>query len=401
MSIKLKLFVVSLLCCRLFFPVDSISAQKIVPKTGFEMAVKMADSEMVHFPDSWSVDFRPQGSWNYTPGLIAQAMLDVFAVTGNTKYYDYAKSYADKFIDANGNISGYKLDEYNLDRINSGKFLFALFEKTEEPRYEKAIKMLRSQLDTQPRTSEGGFWHKKIYPHQMWLDGLYMAAPFYAQYAVQYKQQSFNDIIDQFTIVHKHTFNPKLKLNYHGWDESREQQWANPETGTSPNFWGRAMGWYAMALVDVLEIMPEDHSRRKELLDILQVVAEGIKKWQDKESGVWYQVLDQGRREGNYLESSVSCMFTCALLKAVRKGYIAKSYKKTAVKGYKGILNKFIIQNSDGTISLTHVCAVAGLGGNPYRNGSYEYYVNEEIRNNDPKGVGPFIFASLEISYMK
>jgi unsaturated rhamnogalacturonyl hydrolase len=380
----------------------SLSAQKTSPEKGLEMAVRMAESEMVHFPESWTVDFRPKGSWNYTPGLIAHAMMEVYARTGNNKLYEYAKSYADKYIREDGSIDGYKLEEYNIDRVNSGKFLFPLFEKTGIARYEKAIHLMRSQLETHPRTSEGGFWHKLIYPHQKWLDGLYMGGPFYAQYAVTYNQpDALNDVIDQFVIVHKHTYNRKARLNYHGWDESREQRWADPVTGLSQHFWGRAMGWYAMALVDVLDFIPADHPRRDEILKILKQVASGIKKHQDKKSGVWYQVLDQGNREGNYLESSASAMLVYTLLKGVRKGYISKSYRNLALKGYDGILANFIKENDNGTISLTDVCAVAGLGGTPYRDGSFEYYISEPRRDNDPKGVGPFIFASLEMSLVK
>jgi unsaturated rhamnogalacturonyl hydrolase len=378
-----------------------VSGREKVSSKGLEMAVRMAESEMVHFPESWTVDFRPQGSWNYTPGLIAHAMMEVYATTGNKKFFEYAKSYADRYIREDGTIEGYKTEEYNVDRINSGKFLFPLYEQTGEARYEKAIHLLRSQLETHPRTSEGGFWHKLVYPNQKWLDGLYMAAPFYARYAVKYNQpEALNDAIDQFLIVHRHTYDPKAKLNYHGWDESREQRWADPETGLSPHFWGRAMGWYAMALVDVLDFIPESHPRRAEILKILQQVATGIVKHQDTKSGLWYQVLDQGKREGNYLESSVSSMFTYTLLKSVRKGYISKKYMKPGLKGYDGILRNFITENENGTISLTDVCSVAGLGGNPYRDGSFEYYISEPRRDNDPKGVGPFIFASLEISYI-
>ncbi len=400
-SIRTLKFNQALLLMLLAFITVSLSAQKTSPQKGLEMAVRMAESEMVHFPESWTVDFRPQGSWNYTPGLIAHAMMEVYAKTGNKKLFEYAKSYADRYIREDGTIEGYKVEEYNVDRINSGKFLFPLFEQTGEVRYEKAIHLLRSQLETHPRTSEGGFWHKLVYPNQKWLDGLYMAAPFYAQYAVVYNQpEALDDVIDQFVIVHRHTYNPEARLNYHGWDESREQRWADPVTGLSQHFWGRAMGWYAMALVDVLDFIPGSHPRRAEILNILHQVAAGIKKHQDKKSGLWYQVLDQGNREGNYLESSVSSMFTYTLLKAVRKGYIKKGYLKTAQKGYGGILSYFIKKNDNGTISLTDVCSVAGLGGNPYRDGSFEYYISEPRRDNDPKGVGPFIFASLEMSYL-
>jgi len=357
---------------------------------------------MKHFPDILGVDFNPRPTWNYTQGLIAQAMLAVHDASGNQAFYDYARSYADKMIDGEGNILNYKTEEYNIDRINSGKFLFDLYEDTGDERYKKAVFLLREQLKTHPRTSEGGFWHKKIYTHQMWLDGLYMGAPFYARFARDFREPDlFNDIIDQFAIVNKHTYDPVSRLNYHGWDESREQKWAHPETGCSPHFWGRAMGWYAMALVDVLDYIPADHPRRGEILVILNQVAAGIKKHQDKTTGLWYQVLDLGGREGNYLEATASSMFSYALLKAVRKGYIPKTYKKRGIRGYQGIVANLIKENSDGTISLTKCCSVAGLGGNPYRDGSFEYYVGEPVRNNDPKGVGPFILASLEMNLIQ
>jgi len=394
-----RFWIISLSFLMVFY---SCHAQpKKSPVNGLEMAVKMANSEIKHFPEPWTVDFNSAPVWNYTQGLIAHAMMKVWKENGDQTFYNYAKTYADKFIDKNGTISQYDLEDYNIDAVNSGKFLFDLYEKTSDERYLKAIKQLREQLKTHPRTSEGGFWHKKRYPHQMWLDGLYMGAPFYAQYAAYFKEPVlFDDVVKQFVLVHKHTYNPTTGLNYHGWDESREQKWADPKTGCSPNYWGRAEGWYAMALVDVLDFLPVEHSGRAKILEILNQVAAGIKKYQDPKTGLWYQVLDQGNREGNYLEATVSSMFTYALLKAVRKGYISNEYKAIAMKAYSGILSNLIKNNSDGTISLTKCCAVAGLGGNPYRDGSYEYYIKELVRDNDPKGVGPFIMASLEHNKM-
>lgn len=376
---------------------QTASNKKTLPD-GLQMAVRMADSEIQLFPEPWAVDFNPRPAWNYTQGLIAYSMIHVWKTNGEEAYYNYAKKYADQLIDSTGMILAYKVENYNIDCLNPGKFLFDLYERTQDERYLKAIEQLRDQLKTHPRTSEGGFWHKKRYPHQMWLDGLYMGAPFYAQYAVHFNQpELFEDIVKQFLLVNQHTYDPKTGLNYHGWDESKEQQWANPETGCSPNFWGRAMGWYAMALVDVLDFIPADHPGRAQILEILNQVAAGIKKYQDAESGVWYQVLDQGNREGNYLEATASSMFVYALLKAVRLDYIDASYREMALKGYDGLLKTFIKENENGTISLTRCCSVAGLGGNPYRDGSFEYYISEPVRDNDPKGVGPFILASLEI----
>jgi unsaturated rhamnogalacturonyl hydrolase len=369
-----------------------------IKNKGAEMAVKMAESEMKQFPEPWTVDFNPKPVWNYTQGLIAQSMLQVWQESKQVEFFNYARKYADELIDASGKISGYKIEEYNIDCMNSGKFLFELYHQTKDERYRKTILFLREQLKSQPRTSEGGFWHKQRYPNQMWLDGLYMGAPFYAQYALVFNEPAlFDDVVNQFKIVHKHTYDPKTGLNYHGWDESRQQKWANPQTGCSPNFWGRAEGWYAMALVDVLDFLPLNHPGRPKIIEILNQVAAGVKKYQDTETGLWYQVLDQGNRDGNYLEATCSSMFTYALLKAVRKNYISKDYKAAALNAYSGILKYLIKNNKDGTISLTKCCSVAGLGGNPYRDGSFEYYIKEPVRDNDPKGVGPFIMASLEM----
>ena len=376
----------------------SANGNKTPKQSGLQMAVRMADSEMKHFPESWTVDYNPKGSWNYTPGLIAFSMIRLWEKTGDVRYYDYAKSYADRYINKEGVIEGYKMADYSTDLVNSGKFLFTLLEKTGEPRFKTAIFKMREQLKKHPRTSEGGFWHKLRYPHQMWLDGLYMEAPFYAQFAAEFNEpEAFDDVINQYRIVHKHTYDPKTGLNYHGWDESREQKWADPVTGCSPHFWGRAMGWYAMSLVDVLDFIPENHAKRDTLIHLLKQVVAGIEKYQDPKTGLWYQVLDQGNREGNYLEASASGMFTYTLLKASRLNYIGKKYKKIAEKAYRGMISQFIRENSNGTISLTNVCSVAGLGGTPYRDGSFGYYVGEPRRDNDPKGVGPFILASIEM----
>jgi unsaturated rhamnogalacturonyl hydrolase len=367
--------------------------------SGLEMAKRMADSEMVHFPKASTVDFNPEGKWSYTPGLVSFAMMELYEVSGDETYYEYAKGYADQFINEEGVITQYKREDFNIDNINSGKFLFDLYEKTGDERYKKAISQLRDQLNNHPRTSEGGFWHKKRYPHQMWLDGLYMGAPFYAEFGKEFDEpEAFDDVVNQFMTVHKHTYDPETGLNYHAWDESREQRWSDPETGRSPHFWGRAMGWYAMALVDVLDYIPESHPGRADVIAILDEVAAGIKNFQHEETGLWYQVLDQGDREGNYLESSVSSMFTYTLLKATRLNYIDQQYRAVGEKAYAGILENFIKENENGTISLTDVCSVAGLGGDPYRDGSFEYYISEPVRDNDPKGVGPFILVSLEMN---
>ena len=374
---KKNIAILLLLSCGLIFsrcnPPKNDNQNKIEEK-GLTMAVRMADSEMEHFPKASTVDFNPEGKWNYTGGLVAMAMMKLWEKTGEEKYYNYAKSYADEFIGENGEIDTYKKSDFNIDKINSGKFLFDLYKNTNDERYKKAIYILRDQLKDHPRTTEGGFWHKKVYPNQMWLDGLYMGSPFYAQFGKTFDDpQAFDDVINQFVTVHKHTYNPQVGLNYHGWDESKSQQWADSVTGCSPNFWGRAMGWYAMALVDALDFIPDNYPGRSQLVDILNEVAAEIKKFQDEKTGLWYQVLDQGAREGNYFEASASSMFVYALAKAARRNYIPQEYNEVAEKGYRGDLDYFIKENEDGTISLTKVCAVAGLGGDPYRSGTFDY----------------------------
>jgi unsaturated rhamnogalacturonyl hydrolase len=336
--------------------------------------------------------------WHYEPGVALLALKRVWQETGEQRYFDFVKRNIDEFVQPDGSIRTYRLEEYNLDQINEGKLLFTLYSVTADERYKKAATLLREQLRTHPRTSTGGFWHKKIYPHQMWLDGIYMASPFYAEFARQFSEpEAFDDVAHQIIMIEERTRDPKTGLLYHAWDESRSQQWADPETGCSPNFWGRAMGWYAMALADLLDDLPLDHPQRGKIVGILQTTISAVADVQDPSSGVWYQVLDQGDRPGNYLESSASCMFVYALAKGVRMGYLGEEYLAVARKGYDGILTEFVSVDDQGLVTLDGICAVAGLGGNPYRDGSYEYYVTEKAIANEYKGVGPFIMASVEM----
>ncbi|MBV6641550.1 MAG: glycoside hydrolase family 88 protein [Cyclobacteriaceae bacterium] len=364
--------------------------------------VQMANSEIQRNPDPRLIEFRTEPKWEYTNGLLCLAILRVWEKTDNPVYYDYVKTYADSMITAEGKILTYNIRDYNIDRINPGKLLLELQEDTPHQKYGLAIETLREQMDGQPRTSEGGFWHKKRYPYQMWLDGLYMGSPFLAAYASKNnKPEIFDDVVKQVMLMDAHMYDEEKKLYYHGWDESRDMDWANDETGLSPHFWGRAMGWFSMALVDILDYLPADHPGRPEIISIVNKVAEGIVLYQDEETGVWWQILDMAGRKGNYLEASCSSMFSYFLLKAVNKGYIGTAYKEAALKAFEGVKNEFIARTDDGTISLKQICAVAGLGGNPYRDGSYEYYVGEPRRDNDPKGVGPFIMAAIEYEKMK
>ncbi len=335
--------------------------------------------------------------WCYEHGLVLKALEKVWQATGEERYFDFIRTSTDKFVEPNGVINTYKPAEYNIDHINFGKVLFALFEKTGDARYRKAMDTLMQQLAAHPRTNEGGFWHKNIYPHQMWLDGIYMASPFYAEFTKKFGRiEDFDDIANQIILADRHMRDKGTGLLYHGWDESRSQKWSNPDTGYSPNFWGRAMGWYAMAIVDVLDFMPEGHYSRDKILKIFNTMAEALLKYQDKETGMWYQLVDKGNSAGNYLETSATSMFVYALAKAARCGYADSSFKKAAMKAYEGIVMKYVVIDQQGLVNINGICKVAGLGGNPYRDGSYEYYVNEPVVTNDYKGVGPFIMASVE-----
>lgn len=360
-------------------------------------ARRFASSELKRFPQAWQLDYGKQLYFGYTQGLGCLAMLKMWKATGENHYYEYVKAWADSLINDKGEIHLYKADAYNIDFINSGKVLFDIYKQTGDPKYKLAMDRLIDQLNRHPRTSEGGYWHKKIYPNQIWLDGIYMGSPFMAQYGRDFNEPRWTDeAIHQVTLCYKQTYDAKTGLNYHAWDESKLQTWANKETGHSPNFWGRSIGWFFMATVDVLDYVPENHPRRGELITIVQNLTKAMARYQSK-NGLWYQVVDMPDREGNYEEASVSAMCMYAIAKAANKGYIDDKYKQIAQKAFEGIKTGLITENPDGTLSLTRCCAVAGLGGNPYRDGSYQYYISEKIRDNDAKATGPFIMGCLEL----
>jgi unsaturated rhamnogalacturonyl hydrolase len=309
----------------------------------------------------------------------------------------------DFFVNTDGAIKTYRQDEYNIDNINNGKLLLLLYRVTLKEKYLKAANLLREQLRHQPRTKEGGFWHKKIYPYQMWLDGLYMAEPFYAEYAwLMHEDTAFNDIANQFIWMEKHARDAKTGLLYHAWDESKQMKWANAATGCSPNCWARAMGWYACALVDALEYFPAQHPKKKTLIDILNRLVNALEKQQDKQSGLWYDVMNYNGpgKEKNYLEASASSQFVYAIAKAVRLGYLSAATITIAQKGYSGLITKFI-KVENGQTNLYGTVKVSGLGGNPYRDGSFEYYMTEPVVMNDPKGIGAFLLASNEMEIQR
>ncbi len=337
----------------------------------------------------------------YELGLILKALEGVWRLTADSKIFEYIKTSMDRFLDEDGHIKGYDMGEMNLDYINPAKIFLLLYKETGNAKYKKAADILRLQIEKQPRTHSGGFWHKRIYPHQMWLDGVYMSSPFYSEYAAMFHEpDAFDTIAHQALLLWEHARDQHTGLLYHAWDESRGMKWADDVTGCSPNFWGRSIGWYFMALTDTLDYFPAEHAKRQDIIHIIKSLSMSILAVQDEESGVWYQVLDKKNEKGNYKEASASCMFVYSLAKAIRMGYIDKSFIPGVEKGFLGILKHLTQKDEQGYINLSNVCSVAGLGGYPYRDGSVEYYVNEPVATNDYKGYGPFILACTEMELL-
>ena len=365
-----------------------------------QYAQQLAETAMRLWPDSFMLENDKVAKWRYDQGVILKGIEGLWTGTGEGKWFHYIQKSMDHYVREDGSIKGYRPDEYNIDHLNNGKLLLLLYSVTGKEKYRKAAELLRSQLLTHPRTSEGGFWHKKIYPNQMWLDGLYMGQPFYAAYAKLFGEDTaFNDIAKQFILMEGHARDRKTGLLYHGWDESRQQRWADKTTGLSPNVWGRALGWYGMALVDVLDHFPSNHWGRDSIINILNRFAKAVVSVQDANTGLWYDVPDKPKEPKNYFEASASAMLVYTLAKGVRMGYLPSSYLSQAKKGYKGILTQFI-KTKNGQTDLHGTVAVSGLGGNPYRDGSFEYYMSEPVIVNDPKGLGAFIKASVEIEML-
>jgi len=381
---------------------DAAPPQQFAGATPLQWSVRMADSEMARLGDRLAWKEGGKATWDYAAGLFTLSLLKLNEAKPDAHYVPFVTNAIGSFVSADGNIRTYKPEEYQLDSFNSGRTALALFQITQEARYKKAADLLLAQLYTQPRTSDGGFWHKQRYTNQMWLDGIYMAEPFYAamgRYMIN-RNGVYEDVAKQFGLIDEHLYDAKTGLYYHGWDAAKIQPWANPVTGASSNFWGRADGWYAMALVDTLQLLPTDHPSRLGLLAQIKKFSAGILKWQDANSGLWWQVMDQGNRKGNYLEATASAMFVYALAKGVNDGELPRDYIPAILKGYNGIVTK-LIKTDGGRFSLTQCCSVAGLGftgahGRP-RDGSFDYYVSEPVVENDLKGVGPFILAGIEV----
>jgi len=374
--------------------------------TPLEWSRRLADSEMKRIGTGFEAGgSNPRARWDYSPGVLALGLVRLGEETKNDAYIKYGTRMVASHVNADGAIKGYKEEDFNIDNIPPGKVLLAALARGEKNEaWTKAVKMLRDQMARHPRTSEGGFWHKKRYPHQMWLDGLYMASPFLAQYGALFNEHAlFDDVSKQIILMDRHSYDPATGLYWHAWDESHSQSWADPKTGFSPNFWSRAIGWYAMAIVDSLDYMPVSQPEIDEIVNILKRLADGVVKWQDPKSGVWWQLTALGDEQGNYLEGSGSAMFVYALAKGVNKGYLPREkYLPAIQKGYAGLIHTLIKTNPDGSIRLTQICQGAGLGymmadGKTPRDGSVKYYVSEPIVDNDPKGTGPFIMAGIEV----
>ena len=373
-------------------------------------------SEMKRVPHPYNLDFSPnKPKWSYVMGIELEGMLDTYLkhTEGNEAIINYLKEYPAKMIDENGNITGYKYEDFNLDNVRTAKYILRMHNLFPNKGTAKALKTLFKQLENQPRTKEGVYWHKAIYANQVWLDGIFMGLPFYCNYAVQTlkpkkAEKYLDDAVDQMIKTDKRTYDPKTELWKHAWDETHQQFWANKANGQSQHTWARALGWYVMAMLECLDAMPENYPRRNEVIDLLNKAMASIIKYQDNKTGVWYDVMDV-RDPRNYLESTASSMFAYVMLKGYRKGYLGEKYLKAGKKAYNGILKEFIKVNEDKTISLTQCCSVSGLGPGPgpyvkkpnyKRDGSFDYYISEPIRENDAKGVGPFIWASLEMEQL-
>lgn len=339
-----------------------------------------------------------QNKWNYIDGCMITALLSLYEMTGNERYFTFAKDFIDYFVQSDGTIRTYDVTEYNLDNINTASNLFFLYDKTGDEKYKLALDHVRTQLDTMPRTKEGSFWHKDIYPNQVWLDGLYMAEPFYMRYETKFrKMEKCSDVIHQFKNVEKYMKDPKTGLYYHGYDESREMYWADPVTGCSPNFWLRSLGWFSLALTETAQACDEAlYYEKRYLIGLLEKLADALQPFQD-ETGMFYQVPDKKDAEGNYLETSGTALIAYAILKAVRLGFIAPRYAKMAEKAFDGICDSYLSKNEDGTLKLGGICLVAGLGGKQHRDGSLEYYFSEPVVENEAKGVAPFLLAYTEM----
>ncbi|HTZ21744.1 MAG TPA: glycoside hydrolase family 88 protein [Opitutaceae bacterium] len=359
----------------------------------FAWPIRIANSVRTQYPEPASLR-----NWNYTEGMIIDALYAIAVRTGRTGDFDFIRAWLDRFVAADGTIDreAYPFELFSLDRVRPGSALLWMYDRTREEKYLKAAYYVASQLDRQPRTSDGGYWHRSTYPNQMWLDGIYMADVFSAEFAARTNQSKyFDDAVRQIALIHRHTHDPKTGLYYHGWDETRTRPWANPKTGTSPEFWGRAIGWYGMAMADVLDWLPADHPGRQEVLPIFQAYCAAVLKFQDHDTAMWWQIVDKPAAPKNYVETSCSLMFAYAMARGAQRGWLPPEYLEHARRATRGILNHEIALLPGDRMDIKGTVEVGSLGGN---GGFYDYYVAVPVRTNDQKSVGAFMYLSLALS---
>lgn len=361
----------------------------------------LMDKSTPDFP-MWNIENIRKGKkskWNYIDGCMIKAILEMYSITGDKKYLDFADGFVDAKVGEDGIIAGYNVEDLNIDNVNAGKTLFELYDITGKEKYRKAIDLIYSQIEKMPRTKEGNFWHKKIYPNQVWLDGLYMGQPFYMEYDSRYgNKEHYSDILNQFKNVYRIMRNPLNGLYYHAYDESREVFWCDKVTGLSQNVWLRAIGWYSMALLDTYDKADENESEVRDFLKkALCELVEAMIRYQDEESGMWYQVVNFGGMDKNYLETSGSSIMAYAILKGVRLGVLPEEYRKYGEKAFDGVTKEKLNVDENGELHMDGICLVAGLGGDSRRPGTYDYYMSEPVVKDDAKGVGPYLLAYTEI----
>lgn len=360
---------------------------------------EIVESTMKFYPDPTGISINAPGQWNYEYGYFLTGVYRYGQATGDKKYIDYVKQWADHFIDDRGKIDTiqYRVKEYKLDDILPGRLFLFLYEQTKEEKYKRATEILMDHIKHQPKTSDGGYWHKQIYPHQMWLDGIFMGDIYSTQYATVFNDpKMYDEAIYQIKLIHKHTIDPVTGLMYHGWDESKNKVWAHPEKGTSPEFWGRAMGWYIMALTECLDYIPQDHPERKDVIKILQDLAASVLKYQDKKSALWYQVIDKGTQPGNWIETSCSAMFGYAYAKGAHQGTLDKQYLQHATKVFNALRDQYIYFDDQGRLYFEQTVKVGTLNPKSSK-GDFEYYISTERRINDYKGLASLLHLSLEL----
>jgi unsaturated rhamnogalacturonyl hydrolase len=371
------------------------TAKTVDPAVVYAWPIRIATSVRALFPSP-----KDLGSWNYTDGMIADALCRIAARTGREDDYAYVQQYLDRIVAADGTMDAveYPLELYSLDRIRPAAALFWIYDRTKDERYMKAAAYVATQLDKQPRTSDGGYWHRSTYPNQMWLDGIYMADVYSVLFAKRTgRAKYYDEAVKQVTLIHQHTHDPKTGLYYHGWDETKTRPWANKKTGASPEFWARAIGWYSMAMADIMETLPAGHPGKKTILPIFQSLCRSLVKYQDRDTGMWYQILDKPTAPKNYVETSSTLMFAYAMARGAKEGWLPPEFLQYALRATRGVLNHEVDLLPGNRMDIRGTVQVGSLGGN---GGFYDYYVSVPVVTNDQKSIGAFMFLSLALSEM-